>query len=267
MRRRVGEPGPAASPGTASPSGPPNFHAAMTSAVATAIATRATPPCATRAGRGRAAAPARDAPGRRVVLADREAGVVLVDERLAVEAERLRVRAQEPADVRRCGQDVEPLVLEGAEVLRTDLRPLLELGEVEVLTEAGLAEAGADVEHEGGSVVASNAVLSRATRRTPAGRRPRAPRAPRRRDRGRRCRGRARRVATRLPLARNDAHRGRLRGTWREGERRETEADGQRYREPRVEELVAAAVARDVDRERQHRDGGESREERPPRGA
>ena len=89
---------------------------------------------------------------RRIVLADGEARVVLVDERLAVEAERLRVRAQEAAHVRRRRQDVELLVLERAEVLRTDLRPLLQLGEVEVLTEAGLAEAGADVEHEGGAL-------------------------------------------------------------------------------------------------------------------
>ena len=74
---------------------------------------------------------------RRVVLADREARVVLVDERLAVEAERLGVRAQEAAHVRGCGQDVEALVLERAEVLRPDLRPLLELGEVEVLAERG----------------------------------------------------------------------------------------------------------------------------------
>ena len=89
---------------------------------------------------------------RRVVLADGEARVVLVDERLAVEAERLRVRAQEAAHVRRGREDVEPLVLERAEVLRTDLRPLLQLGEVELLTETGLAEAGADVEHERGIV-------------------------------------------------------------------------------------------------------------------
>src|SRR5262245_10227881 len=89
---------------------------------------------------------------RRVVLADREAGVVLVDERLAVEAQCLGVRAEKSADVRWGREDVETLVLEGPEVLRTNLRPLLQLGEVEVLTETSLAEAGADVEHAGGIV-------------------------------------------------------------------------------------------------------------------
>ena len=91
---------------------------------------------------------------RDVVVADREARVVLVDERLAVEAERLRVRAQEAPHVGRRGKDLELLVLERAEVLRADLRALFELGEVEVLTGAGLAEAGTDVEHEGGIVEA-----------------------------------------------------------------------------------------------------------------
>ena len=84
----------------------------------------------------------------RVVLADREARVVLVDERLPVEPERLGVRAQETTHVRGRREDVEALVLEGTEVLRADLRALLELREVEVLTEARLAQAGADVEHE-----------------------------------------------------------------------------------------------------------------------
>ena len=84
---------------------------------------------------------------RSLLLPDREPRVVLVDERLAVEPERLGVRAQEPADVRRRGQDVELLVLERAEVLRADLGELLELWEVEALADAGLAEAGADVEH------------------------------------------------------------------------------------------------------------------------
>ena len=89
---------------------------------------------------------------RSVVLPDREPRVVLVDERLTVEAERLRVRAQEATHVRRGRQDVELLVLERPQVLRTDLRPLLELGEVEILAESRLAEAGADVEHAGGMI-------------------------------------------------------------------------------------------------------------------
>ena len=54
---------------------------------------------------------------------------------------------RKPADVRRRRKDVEVLVLERPQVLRADLRALLELREVEILAEAGLAEAGADVEH------------------------------------------------------------------------------------------------------------------------
>jgi hypothetical protein len=38
------------------------------------------------------------------------------------------------------------------EVLRTDLRSLLELGEVELLAQSRLAEAGADVEHARGMI-------------------------------------------------------------------------------------------------------------------
>ena len=100
-------------------------------------------------GLGRVAA-ARAGRGRDVVVADREARVVLVDERLAVETERLRIRAQEAPHVRRRGKDLELLVLERAQVLRANLRALFELWEVELLTGAGLAEAGTDVEHEGG---------------------------------------------------------------------------------------------------------------------
>ena len=94
-----------------------------------------------------------------LVVADREARVVLVDERLPVEAERVRVRAQEALDVRRRRKEVEALVLERTEVLRPDLRPLLELGEVELLAGAGLAEAGADVEHARDSVDARRPTL------------------------------------------------------------------------------------------------------------
>ena len=39
------------------------------------------------------------------------------------------------------------------QVLGADLRPRFELGKVELLAEAGLPEAGADVEHERASVV------------------------------------------------------------------------------------------------------------------
>jgi hypothetical protein len=78
---------------------------------------------------------------RRIVLTYRESRVVLVDERLSVEPQRLGVRAEEATHVRGCRQDVEPLVLERTEVLRADLRPLLELGEIEILPNASLAEA------------------------------------------------------------------------------------------------------------------------------
>ncbi len=44
------------------------------------------------------------------------------------------------------------LVFERSQVLGTDLRPRFELGKVELLAETGLPEAGADVEHERGSV-------------------------------------------------------------------------------------------------------------------
>ena len=47
------------------------------------------------------------------------------------------------------GQDVELLVLERAQVLGADLRRLLDLGEVEALAQARLAEAVADLEHGG----------------------------------------------------------------------------------------------------------------------
>jgi hypothetical protein len=72
--------------------------------------------------------------------------VVLIDVQLPVEAEVLGVRA-EPLDVGRRGQGVERLVLERTEVLGADLRPLLQLGEVELLAQADLAEAVTDLEH------------------------------------------------------------------------------------------------------------------------
>jgi hypothetical protein len=101
------------------------------------------------------ARPDRDPPRRAdddVLVADGEPRVVLVDERLSVQAERLGVRAEEPLDVRRRRKEVESLVLERSQVLRPDLRPLLELGEVELLARPGVAKAGTDVEHARGSV-------------------------------------------------------------------------------------------------------------------
>src|SRR5262249_2694782 len=81
----------------------------------------------------------RRAPGldRVLLLPGRETRVVLVHERLAVEAKSLGVRAEEALDVRRRREDVEALVLEREQVLRPDLGGLLELGEVESLAEPG----------------------------------------------------------------------------------------------------------------------------------
>src|SRR6476646_5017610 len=82
-----------------------------------------------------------------ILLPHDEAGVVLVDVELAVETEVLRVRAEEALDVRLRGQDVELLVLERTEVLPANLRPLLDLGKVEALAQARLAEAVTNFEH------------------------------------------------------------------------------------------------------------------------
>ena len=152
---------------------------------------------------GRAAIPALDRNATRaddrLVLADGEARVVLVDERLPVEAERVGVRAQEAPDVGGRREDVEALVLERPEVLRPDLRPLFEFREVELLAEAGLTKAGADVEHARGSVDASprgsnrprpvRAPLTPGLRSTRGSRRPRARRGRRARCRRPRSRG------------------------------------------------------------------------------
>src|SRR5205085_9612526 len=91
------------------------------------------------------ARPAR--PGHGLVLADDVARVVLVDVELAVEAEVLGVRAEEALDVGVGRERLELLVLERAQVARADLRRLLELREVELLPQAGLAEAVPDLEH------------------------------------------------------------------------------------------------------------------------
>ena len=125
----------------------------MTSAVSTAMPRSASTAMRdSRTVRSRRGAGARRARTTTSSSPIGEARAVLVDERLAVEAERLRVGAEEALDVRRRGQDVEPLVLERAQVLRPDLRARFELGKVELLAEARLAEAGSDVEHERASV-------------------------------------------------------------------------------------------------------------------
>src|SRR5439155_5760192 len=93
---------------------------------------------------------ARAAPARaevRVVVAGDEPRVVLVDVELPVEPERLGVGAEEALDVRLRRQELELLVLEGADVLAADLGLALDRRQVESLTLARLAEAAADLEH------------------------------------------------------------------------------------------------------------------------
>jgi hypothetical protein len=77
------------------------------------------------------------------------ARVVLVDEERPVEPEVLRVRAQEALDVRRTREDVELLLLQRAEVARTDLRLCLGLVEPETATFACLTECRSDLEQWG----------------------------------------------------------------------------------------------------------------------
>src|SRR5207253_9734941 len=59
------------------------------------------------------------------------------------------VRAQEALDVRLRGQYVELLVLERAQILGSDLGRLFDLGEIETLAQARLAEAVPNLEHGG----------------------------------------------------------------------------------------------------------------------
>ena len=80
-------------------------------------------------------------------LAPHIARVELVHVELAVEPEVVRVRAQEALDVRLGGQHLELLLFEGAQVLATNLRRLLDLREVEPLPQPSFAEAVADLEH------------------------------------------------------------------------------------------------------------------------
>ena len=125
----------------------PPFHATITSAVTSAIpssvATRTLPWTRSLTPRLRRA-PRAD----RLHLDRRDvARVELVHVDLAVEAEVLRVRAEEAFDVRVAREQVEPLVLDRLQVLAADLGAALDLREVEALAEARLAQAGADLEH------------------------------------------------------------------------------------------------------------------------
>jgi hypothetical protein len=76
-----------------------------------------------------------------------EARLVLVHVQLPLEAEEGGVRVQEALDVRLGREHVELLLLERAQVLGADLRRELGLREIEALTDAGLAEAVAEIEH------------------------------------------------------------------------------------------------------------------------
>jgi hypothetical protein len=75
------------------------------------------------------------------------ARVELVDVELPVEPQVVRVRAQEALDVRLGRKRLEVLLLEGAQVARPDLRCQLDLAQLEVLADASLAQAVADLEH------------------------------------------------------------------------------------------------------------------------
>src|SRR5688500_3577245 len=84
------------------------------------------------------------------------AQLVLLDEQLPVDPQVLRVRAQEALDESGAGQHLPLLVLDRAQVLRTDLRRRLDLGDVDPRAHPRLLQRGADVGHnrrEGYSLV------------------------------------------------------------------------------------------------------------------
>ena len=126
-------------------------HAEMTITVKTAIAASANeddrrlgaavPPL-----RPRGRAPSLRPPDVMVLTCD-EARVELVDVELPVEAEVLRIRAQEALDVRLGGQQLELVVLERAQVLAADLGRGLGFREVDPAAHASLAQAVPDLEH------------------------------------------------------------------------------------------------------------------------
>jgi hypothetical protein len=80
-------------------------------------------------------------------LAGSEAGVVLVDEPLGVEAEVVRVGSEETPSVRGGGEAVEPLVFERLQELRPDPGVALDPRQLQLLTLACLAKTAADLEH------------------------------------------------------------------------------------------------------------------------
>ena len=95
-----------------------------------------------------------------LLLSDDEAGVVLVDVELAVEAEVFGIRAEEALDVRLGREHIEVLLFQGAEVLASNLRSLFDLGKVEALAQTRLTEAVTDLE-QGGSPILGTCELRR----------------------------------------------------------------------------------------------------------
>ena len=78
-----------------------------------------------------------------------EAGAVLLHQQVGIEPEELRVGAQEGLHVGRAGQHDPLFVLERAQVLRADLRRLLDRRDVDLVADARLAQQRADVCHRG----------------------------------------------------------------------------------------------------------------------
>src|SRR3954454_5017887 len=135
-----------------------------------------------RAGRGGLPAARRRDRHEVVVRRSLVAELVLLEQQLGVEPERLRVGPQEAADVRRPGEEVPLLVLERAQVLGTDLRLGLDLRDVDPRAHSRLAEGGADLHSAPQAIRRPRAPRARNPARPPAARaRRRPPRSRRRR--------------------------------------------------------------------------------------
>ena len=74
--------------------------------------------------------------------------VELVDEEMAVQAQEIGVRPQEPLGVRGAGENREVLLLQRPDVPGADLRTLLDLGVRELLALARLTECRTDFKHD-----------------------------------------------------------------------------------------------------------------------
>src|SRR5207253_6012448 len=77
----------------------------------------------------------------------RVAVVVLGDVEVSVEAEVVRVRAEEALHIRVAGQDLPAFLLQGLEVAVANADRLLDVGGRESSLQAGLAQAPTDLEH------------------------------------------------------------------------------------------------------------------------